>query len=102
MIFNNFSKDSMLSDNDVSCEKCDACCCRLEVMIISDTGVPDKHIAFDKWGGMTMARLEDGWCSALDRNTMACSIYENRPQICRDLQMGGSECVSIRADNLLA
>lgn len=85
------------SDNDVSCSKCVAICCRLEVMIISDTGVPNNFIEFDKWGGMTMAHLDDGWCSALDRNTMSCSIYEKRPQICRDLVMGEDECVSIRA-----
>ena len=84
-------------DSDVSCSNCVAICCRLEVLLITDTGVPYNFIEVDKWGGMTMARLDDGWCSALDRNTMSCSIYEKRPQICRDLVMGESECVSIRA-----
>jgi len=55
-----------VTDPEVSCSNCQACCCRLEVMIISDTGVPEKHIAFDQFGGQTMLRLEDGWCSALD------------------------------------
>jgi len=86
-------------DNDISCERCLACCCRLEVMLISDTGVPDNFIEVDKWGGMTMERLDDGWCSALDRNTMSCSIYEKRPQVCRDFDMGGSECIIERAAN---
>jgi hypothetical protein len=58
-----------LSDPEVSCASCRACCCRLEVMIISDTGVPDELIARDKWGGEVMDRLEDGWCAALDRST---------------------------------
>ena len=93
-------KSTTRSGNDVSCVSCDAYCCRLEVMLITETGVPEKFIEVDKWGGMTMARLEDGWCSALDRNTMNCMIYENRPKICRDLSMGGSECVSERAANL--
>jgi len=57
-------------ETEVSCSNCQACCCRLEVMLITDTGVPDRFIAFDRWGGMTMARLEDGWCAALDRNTL--------------------------------
>ena len=87
-------------DSDVSCVRCDACCCRLEVMLITDTGVPDNFIEVDKWGGMIMARLADGWCSALDRNTMNCMIYEKRPKICRDFAMGGSECISERAANL--
>ncbi len=45
-----------------------------------------------------MIRLDDGWCSALDRNTMRCTIYAKRPDICRELEMGGYECASIRAD----
>ena len=81
----------------VSCDNCEACCCRLEVILLSDTGVPDHFIARDKWGAMSMARLEDGWCAALDRNTLRCTIYNRRPQICRDLAMGGDECLSIRA-----
>ena len=27
--------------SDVSCQNCEACCCRLEVMLFTDTGVPD-------------------------------------------------------------
>jgi Fe-S-cluster containining protein len=87
-----------LPDTEVTCVRCEACCCRLEVMLITDTGVPDSFIVMDKWGGRSMARLDDGWCSALDRNTMACMIYEKRPKICRDFEMGGYECISVRAD----
>ncbi|NMT64223.1 YkgJ family cysteine cluster protein [Marinobacter orientalis] len=86
------SYDSGLIDPGISCSNCQACCCRLEVMIISDTGVPDRHIAFDEWGGETMLRLADGWCSALDRETFMCTIYENRPWICREFEMGSYEC----------
>ena len=46
---------------------------------------------------MSMERLEDGWCAALDRNTMMCMIYEKRPWICREFEMGGYECISERA-----
>lgn len=35
-----------------------------------------------------MLRLEGGWCSALDRDTLMCSIYENRPWNCREFEMG--------------
>ena len=80
------------SKTEVTCSNCQACCCRLEVIIITDTGVPDEHIALDKWGGETMLRLEDGWCSALDRETFMCSIYKNRPWICREFEMGSYEC----------
>ncbi|MBF4406021.1 YkgJ family cysteine cluster protein, partial [Vibrio anguillarum] len=45
-----------VSNPEISCSNCHACCCRLEVMIITDTGVPEQHIAFDEWGGETMLR----------------------------------------------
>lgn len=61
-------------------------------MIISDTGVPEEHIKRDDWGGETMLRLEDGWCSAMNRENYMCSIYENRPWICREFEMGSYEC----------
>ena len=46
---------------------------------------------------LRMARLDDGWCSALDRNAMLCSIYEKRPGICRELETGEYECLTERA-----
>lgn len=71
-------------------------------MIITDTGVPDAHISVDEWGAETMLRLEDGWCSALDRGTLLCSIYEKRPLICREFEMGSYECKEERDVNLIA
>ena len=90
------------SETEVNCSNCQACCCRLEVMIISDTGVPDVHVSVDKWGAETMLRLDDGWCSALDRETFLCSIYENRPLICREFEMGSYECINERTAQLVA
>lgn len=89
-----------IPEEEISCSNCHACCCRLEVMIISDTGVPDEHIARDQWGSETMLRLDDGWCSALDRNTMMCTIYEKRPWICRSFEMGSYECITEREENM--
>jgi Fe-S-cluster containining protein len=85
-----------LADPVVNCSNCRASCCRLEVMLITDTGVPARYIETDRWGAQTMARLEDGWCAALDRNTMLCSIYENRPWICREFEMASPECLAQR------
>ncbi|MFC3154192.1 YkgJ family cysteine cluster protein [Gilvimarinus japonicus] len=89
-----------LPQSDVSCTSCKACCCRLEVMLITDTGVPEKHIAVDEWGGETMRRLDDGWCSALDRETMMCTIYDKRPWICREFEMGSYECLVERDEGM--
>ena len=83
-------------ESRVVCSDCEACCCRLEVLLISDTGVPERYVATDDWGGRTMARLDDGWCSALDRNTMKCMIYAQRPLICREFEMGDYDCIAER------
>jgi Fe-S-cluster containining protein len=81
---------------EITCATCEACCCRLEVMLFTDTGVPKRYIKEDKWGSETMHRLADGWCAALDRDTMRCSIYENRPLVCREFEMGEAECITER------
>lgn len=65
-------------------------------MLFSDTGVPRKHIHVDGNGSETMLRLDDGWCSALDRDTFKCSIYENRPWVCREFEMASDECIDER------
>lgn len=85
-----------IADPSITCATCRACCCKLEVMLITETGVPERYIDIDAWGGEVMLRLEDGWCAALDRDTMLCTIYENRPFICRDFAAGSYECLEER------
>ncbi|MEH6549722.1 MAG: YkgJ family cysteine cluster protein [Pseudomonadales bacterium] len=89
-----------LPTSEISCSNCRACCCRLEVLLITDTGVPQKYITTDSWGGEVMTRLNDGWCIALDRNTMMCTIYENRPWVCREFEMGSFECIAERTEHM--
>jgi len=90
------------TEQSVSCTTCLACCCKLEVMLISETGVPDRYIATDEWGAQTMLRLEDGWCAALDRGTHQCTIYDNRPWICREFSEGEPDCIDLRHRYLIA
>ncbi|PCK07568.1 MAG: zinc/iron-chelating domain-containing protein [Alteromonadaceae bacterium] len=85
---------------EVTCSNCQACCCSLEVMLISDTGVPSEYIYVDAYGSESMLRLDDGLCSALDRDTQMCSIYENRPWVCREFEMGSYECINERMEKL--
>ena len=59
--------------------------------------VPFELTEVDRWGGRVMARLDDGWCAALDRDTMLCGIYERRPTVCRDYRVGGSDCIAERS-----
>ena len=81
----------------ITCASCKACCCRLEVMLMGDDDVPPELTAVDRWGGTVMARLQDGWCAALDRNTLLCGIYARRPSVCRDFPVGDHDCMTERA-----
>lgn len=83
---------------EITCDTCRASCCSLEVRIISDTGVPDRHVYVDEYGGESMLQLSDGKCSALDRDTLMCSIYENRPWVCREFEVGSYECKNERQE----
>jgi len=64
---------------------------------MSGDDVPVGMIEIDRWGGQVMARLEDGWCAAVDRLTMLCRIYERRPWVCREFQVGSGDCITARA-----
>ena len=61
--------------------------------------MPDYLIDEDEWGGEVMRRLDDGWCAAVDRETLMCTIYDRRPQLCRDSEMGSPECEDERKEN---
>jgi Fe-S-cluster containining protein len=95
-------KAENLPEPVIACTNCEACCCRLEVLLITETGVPERYIKTDQWGGETMLRLADGWCAALDRNTHMCTIYEKRPLICREFTEGEPDCIDQRRDWLSA
>lgn len=86
----------------VSCTTCRANCCKLEVILMGEDDIPAKFTQVDRWGGHVMARRDDGWCAALDRDTMLCSIYERRPGVCRDYEVGGSDCLLERSTLLAA
>lgn len=65
---------------------------------MGDDDIPQHLTAEDAWGGWVMRRLDDGWCAALDRQTMLCTIYARRPFICGDFEMGAADCLEERAD----
>lgn len=58
---------------------------------------PARFVETDRWGGQVMARLSDGLCAALDRDTNRCTIYARRPGVCRDFDMGGDDCITERS-----
>lgn len=84
--------DDSKIDPGVSCSNCQAVCCRLTVVLTADDQIAEHQVARADNGVATMAQGSDGWCVALDRATMSCSIYEQRPSVCRKFVMGAGYC----------
>ena len=80
------------------CDRCDAVCCRLTVVLMPEDRIPARFTTLNAHGVEVMARDEDGWCVAIDQARMCCSIYASRPSICRKFAMGGPYCREVRAD----
>lgn len=80
------------------CDRCDAVCCRLTVVLMPEDRVPSHYVTRNAQGVEVMDRDEDGWCVAVDHTQMSCSIYEQRPTICRKFKMGGPQCREVRAE----
>ncbi|WP_395683655.1 YkgJ family cysteine cluster protein [Dokdonella sp.] len=83
-------------DRSVSCSNCAAVCCRLTVVLMPDDHVPAELIERGVQGVDMLKRGEDGWCVAVDRKHMRCTIYEQRPAACRRFVMGGDYCCAVR------
>ena len=81
-----------------NCAHCDAVCCRLTVVLAPQDAIPARFTATIAGGIAVMARDADGWCTALDRRRMRCSIYAQLPQACRRFAMDGPYCRAVRAD----
>ncbi len=83
------------------CQACAACCFAPHDEHVRVTGAdharlaPDEQERLTVWlGNRVFLRMEDGHCAALvvQHGAWACSIYERRPQLCRDLARGGPAC----------
>lgn len=83
--------------SEVSCGRCDAVCCRLTVVLMPEDDVPRHMVERLVDGPEVMARDEEGWCVAVDHSRMCCSIYDQRPGVCRKFAMGSAYCRSERA-----
>lgn len=83
------------------CQACAACCFAPHDEHVRVTGddharlTPDEQARLTVWiGNRVFLRMQDGHCAALvaQSGDWACSIYERRPQLCRDLARGGPAC----------
>lgn len=80
------------------CQSCGACChasYRYYVQVTNDDRkkLADENL-IEKCGVIDFMKMKDGHCIALkkDGNRFTCSVYENRPQVCRDFERGSIAC----------
>ncbi len=85
-------------EKGVHCNRCDALCCRLTVVLFEEDAIPAHLTERNEQGVTVMARDADGWCVALNSARMNCGIYETRPTICRKFAMAGPYCRDVRAE----
>jgi uncharacterized protein len=82
------------------CQACGACCHAAHDRHAPVLGADHARLGSDAerltvWlGNRCYMRMADGHCVALiiDQGRYACSVYERRPQVCRDLERGGPAC----------
>ncbi|MFG6107901.1 YkgJ family cysteine cluster protein [Stenotrophomonas rhizophila] len=82
----------------MDCRRCDAVCCRMSVTVMPSDSVPGYLLDTDEAGRTVMARNDEGWCAAIDPYHLRCTIYSQRPAICRQFDMGGDDCRLVRQD----
>ncbi len=92
-------------DVPAECLNCGVCCFSKSATYIRVSGADWTRLGGDAErlarfvGQRAYMRMEDGHCAALQISNprgrppvFFCSIYEKRPQICRDLRRGSMEC----------
>lgn len=97
-------------EDSLACLRCGVCCfSRLETYV-RVSGADWERLGADAdrvaafIGNRAYLRMHDGRCAALETRVAAdgapehfCTIYERRPQVCRDLARGSPECEAERA-----
>ncbi|MCF7686928.1 MAG: YkgJ family cysteine cluster protein [Cephaloticoccus sp.] len=91
------------------CLACGACCHSRSPTFVRITGkdwtrLGDRVEALAHFiGHRAYMRMQDDHCAALalrrdaaDQPEYFCTIYEQRPQVCRDLQRGSLQCAAER------
>lgn len=101
-----------MADLPSDCLRCGACCHSAAERFVRVTGADwtrlgeeaERLAHFIGRGNEAYMKMSGGHCAALEVRAGAdqateyfCTIYERRPQICRDLARGSPECEGERA-----
>lgn len=66
---------------------CKAACCNLREITVSreeEINLPELVVLNTENDNYEMKRSATGWCRCNDPNSKLCTIYDDRPQTCRD------------------
>lgn len=77
------SQTTRVEDCDNRLEICRAACCRLP-FALTESEVRDGSLQWSIDHPFVRSAGKDGYCVYLDRDTMKCTIYEQRPAVCRN------------------
>ncbi len=90
------------------CTKCGVCCFSRAPDYLRVFGSDYERLGDDAEAlthfidNRAFMRLEEGHCIALryhaESSQFLCSIYENRPDVCRALERGSGQCAAERAE----
>lgn len=92
----------------LDCRRCGACCTSPSARHVPVTGADyealgDRAEELTDWTeSHAFMRMTGGHCIALsiEPDSVRCTIYETRPEICRALERGGPACEVERAHKL--
>ena len=84
----------------MKCYKCRGACCETFSLPLTDLRPPGADAR--RWVMLHGQTIDDGVlrvefecaCTVLSENG-SCSIYSDRPQVCRDMTVGGDECLHL-------
>lgn len=77
---------------DDRCRVCRGLCCTKLALAVDD---PDVHRWLSFHGDQTSEKWIEFPCRCRKLVNGKCSIYEDRPKICKDLEVGSNECLFI-------
>jgi Fe-S-cluster containining protein len=79
---------------------CKAACCKLGFPL-SAAEVEGGNVKWDLGQPYYIRHEADGYCSHIERETLGCGIYENRPGVCRAYSCANDERIWLDFDNMI-